>query len=455
MAITLRQTKGTGLTYAEADENWAYLERTKHNRLDVSYEGEYLKPKIIVNSDGEIIAVEEQVIGGNDLVGSVFADDSSVMVDSIDHKLYGANGIYGNLEGNVLGDLVGNVRGSVFADDSSLIIDGISGTVAASAIVGTLTGVSVQGNILAEDSTVLVEAYSGTINLNNTSINSLLDVDTKTTSPTAGDVLKWDGSKWTAAAESGAAVSASNADLLDGFDGTYYLNYNNFTNTPTLAAVATSNNYNDLDNIPAAVSINLGYKQQIFTTSGSWTVPANVTSCKVFVIGGGGAGRVGYSGTNGAQGGWVQAYVTGLTSGSIITVTVGNGGAFQGGAGGTSSFGSYATGTGGQGVNGNPPNNRTGTGSVGSGATLLTTGNNNALVYLSSSSFQSQGFPDWLIGYLRGTARDATYGGGTNTSELTWSTTTNVYPGSGGASQNSSNGSGTYAGVKGAVIIEY
>ena len=277
MAITLRQTKGTGLTYAEADENWAYLERTKHNRLDVSYEGEYLKPKIIVNSDGEIIAVEEQVIGGNDLVGSVFADDSSVMVDSIDHKLYGANGIYGNLEGNVLGDLVGNVRGSVFADDSSLIIDGISGTVAASAIVGTLTGVSVQGNILAEDSTVLVEAYSGTINLNNTSINSLLDVDTTTTSPTAGDVLKWDGSKWTAAAESGAALSASNADLLDGFDGTYYLNYNNFTNTPTLGTVATSNDYNDLDNKPTA-STPIGEGQTWQNVTASRALNTNYTN---------------------------------------------------------------------------------------------------------------------------------------------------------------------------------
>ena len=251
MAITLRQVKGTGLTYAEADENWAYLERTKHNRLNVSYEGEYFSPKITINSDGEIVAVEEQAgtVVASDLKGSVFAEDSSVMVDAIDNRIY-ASRIEGNLSGNVVGDLVGNVRGSVFADDSSLIIDGTTGQVSGSAIVGTLSGVSVQGNILADDSTVLVESYSGTINLNNTSINSLLDVDTTSTSPVAGDVLKWDGSKWTAAAESGAAVSASNADLLDGFDGTYYLNYNNFTNTPALSTVATTGAYSDLSGTP-------------------------------------------------------------------------------------------------------------------------------------------------------------------------------------------------------------
>lgn len=278
MAITLRQVKGTGLTYAEADENWAYLERTKHNRLNVSYEGEYFSPKITINSDGEIVAVEEQAgtVVASDLKGSVFAEDSSVMVDAIDNRIY-ASRIEGNLSGNVVGDLVGNVRGSVFADDSSLIIDGTTGQVSGSAIVGTLSGVSVQGNILAEDSTVLVEAYSGTINLNNTSIDSLLDVDTTSTSPVAGDVLKWDGSKWTAAAESGAAVSASNADLLDGFDGTYYLNYNNFSNTPALATVATTGSYNDLSDTPT-VSTPIGVGQTWQNVTSSRVLNTNYTN---------------------------------------------------------------------------------------------------------------------------------------------------------------------------------
>ena len=49
----------------------------------------------------------------------------------------------------------------------------------------------------------------------------------------AGQVLTWDGAKWeaTAPASGGSVVSA---DQLDGFDGPYYLDYNNFTNTPVL-----------------------------------------------------------------------------------------------------------------------------------------------------------------------------------------------------------------------------
>lgn len=49
-----------------------------------------------------------------------------------------------------------------------------------------------------------------------------------------GEVLKWNGEEWSAAPDTGGAEVGSNADFLDGFDGTYYLNYNNFTNTPTL-----------------------------------------------------------------------------------------------------------------------------------------------------------------------------------------------------------------------------
>ena len=185
-----------------------------------------------------------------------------------------------------------------------------------------------------------------------------------------------------------------------------------------------------------------GPKLDIFTSSGTWIVPNGVTSCKVFVIGGGGGGQIGYAGTNGKQGGWVQAYVTGLSSGSNITITVGNGGAFQNGTGGASSFGSYATGSGGGGRSGT-----VGIGSTGSGATLLTRGIN------SGTSSSSNGFPDFINATWRNGTRDGTYGAGTNTSPLTWNLTTNVYPGSGGASQNNSNGSGTYAGVNGVVVI--
>ena len=52
------------------------------------------------------------------------------------------------------------------------------------------------------------------------------------TDPTSGNSWKYDGTKWIALPDT--SVSGGDADTLDGFDGTYYLNYNNFTNTPTV-----------------------------------------------------------------------------------------------------------------------------------------------------------------------------------------------------------------------------
>ncbi len=71
------------------------------------------------------------------------------------------------------------------------------------------------------------------------SINALSDVDTASTPPTTGQVLKWDGTAWKPAADIAAGGSNVDADTLDGNDGTYYLDYTNFTNTPPLNIYAT------------------------------------------------------------------------------------------------------------------------------------------------------------------------------------------------------------------------
>lgn len=86
MAIVLRGTKGTALTYNEADENWDFLERTKHNRLDVSYEGIYNNAKVTVNANGEIVAIETS---GGDLTPGIYenpiitVDDSGGITDIV------------------------------------------------------------------------------------------------------------------------------------------------------------------------------------------------------------------------------------------------------------------------------------------------------------------------------------------------------------------------------------
>lgn len=68
---------------------------------------------------------------------------------------------------------------------------------------------------------------------------------------------------------------------------------------------------------------------QKFSASGTFTIPANVTSVKVTLIGGGGAGggsTVTNNGGGGGTGGIAIKYLSALTPGNTITVSVGAGG---------------------------------------------------------------------------------------------------------------------------------
>ena len=64
-----------------------------------------------------------------DLKGSVFADDSTLMVDAVSGIIPAAviSGTFtGSMVGNVTGNVTGDLKGSVFGDDSSILVDAVS-----------------------------------------------------------------------------------------------------------------------------------------------------------------------------------------------------------------------------------------------------------------------------------------------------------------------------------------
>lgn len=78
-----------------------------------------------------------------------------------------------------------------------------------------------------------------------------------------------------------------------------------------------------------------GPKAQLFLASGTFTIP--VTSIKITAVGAGGAGggsTAAFTGTGGSSGGTTIRWLSGLTPGNTLTVTIGNGGTGVSGASG-------------------------------------------------------------------------------------------------------------------------
>jgi len=128
---------------------------------------------------------------------------------------------------------------------------------------------------------------------------------------------------------------------------------------------------------------------------GVWTAPAGVQAVRLRIWGGGGSGGAGFNGAGGggAGGGYCEGFFA-VTPGEGFTVTVGNGGAGAGTQGGTSTFGSLASATGGAGGG----DGATGAGGVGgtagghgSGGALSLSGSAGGAAFQGSSAWVSGG----------------------------------------------------------------
>jgi hypothetical protein len=133
-----------------------------------------------------------------------------------------------------------------------------------------------------------------------------------------------------------ATLTANNVVLGNGTSAVQ------FVAPSTTGNVLTSNGTTWTSTAPASTYV--GARGQVFTSTGTFTVPTGITAAKVTVIGGGGSGGdvtgLGSAAGGGGGGGVAIEFVTGLTPGGTVTVTVG-------GVAGTSSFGAFCSATGG------------------------------------------------------------------------------------------------------------
>ena len=234
-----------------------------------------------------------------------------------------------------------------------------------------------------------------------------------------------------------------------------------FTGVPTAPTAALDTNTTQLATTQfvqtqlGALTVTPIPSMQVFTSSGTFTVPAGVTKLKVTVVGGGASGY-GASGVNAAfmggraggdAGGAAIKTIT-VTPGDAIAVTIGAGGASgsSSSAGGTSSFGAHCSATGG----GAASTFTGGVGGTGSSGDLNLGGGAGG-----AGSYHAAG--DGTSGNTGGTGGNSIFGGGGLAKTNTTGGTGNAY-GAGGGGGSSDHNTGTFnggAGASGVVIVEY
>ena len=138
-----------------------------------------------------------------DLRGNIYADDSTLLVDAINGKIVGpvqtssviattltgtltgdtVGSHTGSVVGNVVGTVIGDVKGSVFADDSTTMVDAnnnklLAGTVEATTITASTVNSALfkgnfQGTLVADDSSAFIDGINRTVNAKTVSVDRI------------------------------------------------------------------------------------------------------------------------------------------------------------------------------------------------------------------------------------------------------------------------------------------
>jgi len=149
----------------------------EHTNITFTYDDEAKSLSAAVNLSDYIGTIKADAFKG-----SVVADDSTILVDSVEGVLRGTlvgtvtgnvtgnvvgnvtgnvtGNVAGNVVGNVTGSLEGDVTGSVFADDSTILVDGVDGR-----ILGPVFS-NVTGNLLSSTGSTIINNTTRSATLN-------------------------------------------------------------------------------------------------------------------------------------------------------------------------------------------------------------------------------------------------------------------------------------------------
>ena len=208
-----------------------------------------------------------------------------------------------------------------------------------------------QGDIRFNSTNLIAEVYNGTIweevgggPFDATGGNKIIAPDAVATSPISATFSSANGESVVVTSAAHSVVPGQVvliATGVTGYSGKWTVvsaNTNDFTFIMTTVAAPNSGT--------CTYKKSGAFKCHIFTSSGTFTAGIKESGVEVLVVGGGGGGATGGSYNGGGGGGAVcyYPYYT-ITSGQIITVTVGNGGAIASN-GSASVFGSITAGGG-------------------------------------------------------------------------------------------------------------
>ena len=223
-ADTYNITAASGITNAATTGNISLTASAG----DIDLSGTNITATGIVDITGDVTITGTTIVNGNVQLDSVILSNQttiSISVPADGELIFDADGtqlyIYSQSAASWLNVLSVDTAGGIL-DTNAILIPTNTDTISRDS--------------LGQDSTT----YDGGI-LYNTDVDRLQVfqagswVSLPNNGSAIGEVLRWNGTEWAASVDP-ASGTTTNSDNLGGFGPAFYLDYNNFTNTPTIPA---------------------------------------------------------------------------------------------------------------------------------------------------------------------------------------------------------------------------